>query len=343
MQVEEQANIGTPMSDEWRIWIAENKMLCVDNQQILDTLVHHGIDARLASEELRLVSSHPYVRAGDRLAQRLRKLESLLNIRGVLAGLSAQSGTVKRKSNVSREDFLENHYSANRPVILLDAMSNWRALSAWTPEYLKSTCGHAVVEVMTGRNADRQYEINLQKHRETMLFAEYVDMVTNGGETNDYYLVANNHMLENEEFEPLLRDFEPFPEYLVPETWAGRTFFWYGPAGTVTPLHHDLGNIFMAQVQGRKRVSLIPPYQTHLLYNDFGVYSGVDCESPDYDKHPLFAHVNKIEVILEPGEVLFLPVGWWHHVRALDVSITVSFMNFVFSNDFQWFSPHIRR
>src|SRR5467141_894269 len=157
MQVEEQIKIGSPVSEEWRAWIAENKMLCVDDQQILDILVHQGIDRRLALEELRSVSSHPYVRAGDRLAQRLRKLESLLNIRGVLAGLSAQSGTVERKSNVSREDFLENHYSVNRPVILLDAMRNWRALSAWTPDYLKSTCGNAAVEVMTGRNADGQY------------------------------------------------------------------------------------------------------------------------------------------------------------------------------------------
>lgn len=343
MQVEEQIKISSPVSDEWRAWIAENKMLCVDDQQILEILICNGIERKLALEELRSVSSHPYVRGGDRLAQRLRKLESFLNIRGVLAGLSAQSGTTDRKTNVSREDFLENYYSVNRPVILLDAMRNWRALSAWTPDYLKATCGNAAVEVMTGRNADQQYEINLQKHRENMLFAEYVDLVTNGGETNDYYLVANNHLLENEEFEPLLGDIEPFAEYLAPETWAGRVFFWYGPAGTLTPLHHDLGNIFMAQVRGRKRVILIPPYQTHLVYNDLGVFSAVDCESPDYAKHPLFAHVNKIEVVLEPGEVLFLPVGWWHQVRALDVSITVSFMNFVFPNQYDWFSPNIRR
>jgi len=318
-------------------------MLRVDNHLILDVLIENGIDKEAALEELRSSSCHPYVRGGDRLAQRLRKLESLLGVRAEVARLSSRCGSIERKSNVSRQEFLENHYSANRPVVLVGAMRNWRALTAWTSEYLKAQCGHATVEVMTGRNADERYEINLQRHRENMLFADYVDLAANGGETNDYYLVANNHLFENENFFPLLDDIEPLPEYLNLNTWAGNTFFWYGPAGTVTPLHHDVGNIFMAQVRGCKRIRLISPDQTHLVYNDLGVYSAVDCEAPDYDKFPLFRQVSQIELVLEPGEVLFLPVGWWHHVRALDESITVSFMNFVFPNEYRWFSPDFGR
>jgi ribosomal protein L16 Arg81 hydroxylase len=41
-----------------------------------------------------------------------------------------------------------------------------------------------------------------------------------------------------------------------------------------------------------------------------------------------------IDIVVEPGEVLFMPVGWWHHVRALDAGMTVSFANFVFPNRF---------
>jgi len=33
-------------------------------------------------------------------------------------------------------------------------------------------------------------------------------------------------------------------------------------------------------------------------------------------------------------DLLFLPVGWWHHVRGLEISITMTFTNFVFDNDF---------
>ena len=34
------------------------------------------------------------------------------------------------------------------------------------------------------------------------------------------------------------------------------------------------------------------------------------------------------------GDLLFLPVGWWHYVKGLSISMTVTFANFVFANDF---------
>ena len=41
-----------------------------------------------------------------------------------------------------------------------------------------------------------------------------------------------------------------------------------------------------------------------------------------------------INPTIGPGEAIFLPVGWWHHVEALDVSISMSFTNFDADNDF---------
>jgi ribosomal protein L16 Arg81 hydroxylase len=78
------------------------------------------------------------------------------------------------------------------------------------------------------------------------------------------------------------------------------------------------------------------------VYNKEGVFSEVDCESPDNVAHPAFQNAHKRELVLEPGEALFLPVGWWHHVRALDVSITVTFTNFIYPNSFEWDHPHAR-
>ena len=48
-----------------------------------------------------------------------------------------------------------------------------------------------------------------------------------------------------------------------------------------------------------------------------------------------------IDLELAPGEVLFVPVGWWHHVRALDWSITLSLTNFVFPNRYKWAIPQM--
>ena len=80
----------------------------------------------------------------------------------------------------------------------------------------------------------------------------------------------------------------------------------------------------MAQVAGRKRYRLIPASQWQCVYNSESVFSDVDAESGS-GPVPRVPRRNTIDIVMEPGEVLFMPVGWWHHVRALDVSMTVSF------------------
>jgi ribosomal protein L16 Arg81 hydroxylase len=75
------------------------------------------------------------------------------------------------------------------------------------------------------------------------------------------------------------------------------------------------------------------------VYNHRGVYSQVDAGNPDYARFPKYADASIHEVELGPGEVLFLPVGWWHYVQALDVSITITFNNFKFPNEYRWQHP----
>lgn len=267
-----------------------------------------------------------------------RKCTSLIEIQRDLARLSPKARTVERRSGVSGNEFLEKYYAANRPVILCDLMSFWQAPQKWTPEYLKATCGDEMVEIMAARETNPRYEMEDAPHRKEVKLAEYVDMVSKGGETNDYYLTARNGFFARPGVKPLLRDIEMFSEYLR-ETDGDGVFMWYGPKGTVTPLHHDAMNIFMAQVQGRKHIKLIPANEIELIYNNFAVYSEVDAAHPDLQKYPKFQYANVIDLELAPGEVLFLPVGWWHWVKALDTSITVSFNNFLFPNDFKWDHP----
>jgi hypothetical protein len=193
-----------------------------------------------------------------------------------------------------------------------------------------------MVEVMTGRNSDSRYEINSLRHKTLLPFSEYVDLVTTSDEINDVYMTANNHFLETPGAQRLFEDIVAFPEYLDADRLHGRTFLWFGPGGTVTPLHHDTSNILFAQVYGRKKFTLISPNQTPLVYNEIGVFSEVDCGQPNLDKFPAFQNVRKLDLLLKPGQVLFIPVGWWHYVRALDISISVSFTNFKAPNIYHW-------
>jgi len=54
-------------------------------------------------------------------------------------------------------------------------------------------------------------------------------------------------------------------------------------------------------------------------------HSRVDPEAPDLTQFPLFANVKLQEAILGPGDILFIPRNYWHHVRALERSISMSF------------------
>ena len=305
----------------------------VEDKVMIEFMTKNGVDKQVAIKEVRLAASHPYVEAGVEKADSVQNLESLLNIYRALDALSS-NGSVERKSDVSRAEFLREYYSINRPVILTGLMQNWKALSLWTPEYLKARYGSETVEITDDRDSDPNYDLNIENHNRKVLFGDFVDMVTKGGESNDYYLIARNHALKEQGLRGLLEDIETFPEYLNGKT-AENIRLWFGPAGAVTQLHCDSTNVLMAQIYGRKRIKLIPSNQLQLVYSVRGAYSQVDCENPDYEKYPLFKEATIIDLLLEPGEVLFIPVGWWHHVRSLDISLSLSMVDFVFPNTYE--------
>jgi ribosomal protein L16 Arg81 hydroxylase len=66
------------------------------------------------------------------------------------------------------------------------------------------------------------------------------------------------------------------------------------------------------------------------MYNDKDVYSASDY--PEYHKsqYPLLNNISAMEVILNPGDTIFIPIAWWHRVESLDVSISLSFIDFLY-------------
>ena len=101
---------------------------------------------------------------------------------------------------------------------------------------------------------------------------------------------------------------------------------WTGNRSRI-PAHNDLPDNVACVAAGRRRFTLFPPDQLRNLYIgplDFmpanQPISLVDLHQPDLDRFPLFAEALQHARVAElgPGDAIFIPSMWWHHIEALD-------------------------
>ncbi|CAM9244870.1 unnamed protein product [Scytosiphon promiscuus] len=104
---------------------------------------------------------------------------------------------------------------------------------------------------------------------------------------------------------------------------------WFGPSGTVSPLHNDPFHNLLAQVVGTKRILLVNRTLSAAVYPRPGLMSNtsqVDAADPNLSEFPRFKEAMPLlECELRKGEVLYIPPLFWHHVEALSISFSVSF------------------
>jgi len=109
---------------------------------------------------------------------------------------------------------------------------------------------------------------------------------------------------------------------------------WFGNRSRIAA-HFDLPDNVACVVAGRRRFTLFPPDQLANLYvgpldvTPAGqAVSLVDFANPDFERHPRFAealeHAQVVE--LEPGDAVFIPSMWWHHVESLaDFNVLINY------------------
>ncbi|XP_049515439.1 lysine-specific demethylase 8-like isoform X3 [Dermacentor silvarum] len=210
----------------------------------------------------------------------------------------------------SVEHFMKTYLNAEKPVIITKGMDYWPALSTrpWSIRYLVTIAGGRTVPVELGsKYTDEDWSQKL------MTLASFV---------RTYIL---------KEKIPELRNDICIPTYccLSEKDEEPDINLWFGPEGTVSPLHHDPKNNILAQVFGEKYIRLYGKSQTPFLYAHeerlLENTSQVDVEDPDTEKFPLFEKAEYTECVLRPGEMLFIPPKCWHFVRSLSPSLSISF------------------
>jgi Family of unknown function (DUF6065)/Cupin-like domain len=323
------------IDDEWRRWLAENLMIGQSPDSLFEAMTASGFSADLSAREIDAAVRSPYIKGSELLLNRLKKRDWLLTVYRKSNRLHPRSSEIEHRHKLSRDEFLREYYSTNRPVIITGMMDDWPAMGKWDLDYFDRQFGERLVEVQMGRTTGANYETEREKYIHKIRFADFVEKVRTAGRTNDFYLTANNHSANRAILPELWDDIVQVPEYLTPERPGG--FFWMGPAGTITPFHHDLTNNFMAQVIGRKRIKLVPSWDLPLMKNYLHCFSQVDGCSTPAAPQPAIDEPQFLDFLLNPGEILFLPIGCFHFVEGVDISVTVSFTNFVFDNDYSSF------
>lgn len=308
-------------------------------EALLDGAPGHVIHARLiaagasqgkADYELKRLAADPLFAAARKLSNRLAKRDWTLGIYARLDAMNdAAAEPIPTVHAIDPATFFRDYYYTNRPVKLTGLVDHWPALARWDYDYLEQQVGDAVVELQGQRTAGDDYELAKDRHKRHVRMADVLGLLRGGQASNDYYVTAYNDTTNKQTLAPLWDDLGPVS---ILRASGGRDgFFWMGPKGTLTPFHHDLTNNLLVQVAGRKRVRMVPSWEVPRMANMRHCFS--ERQPADWDTGGA-GLPRMIECTIDRGEAIFLPIGWWHHVEALDATISMSFTNFAADNNF---------
>ena len=308
-----------------RMLLAEGLAAGDDDALLHARLVEAGVSAAAAKYEVDRLAKDPMAAMLRQQAARMAKQDWLFANQQRLAFEAEGGFTLDTLDKPDTELFYRHYYEANRPAKLTGIIDHWPALTRWSLDHFDAVAGNNVVEAQVERERDPDYELDKDGHRRLVRFGELIDWLRKDEASNDIYLTAYNSGNNAAALAPLWDDMAPIA--LLDDRRERDGFFWLGPRGTLTPWHHDLTNNLLVQVIGRKHVRMAPPWAFARMRNSRHCFS-------DWGNDPLPAGEGDgatppvLETIIGPGEGIFLPVGWWHQVEALDLSASMSFTSF---------------
>jgi len=261
---------------------------------------------------------------------------------------------IKRVQNLGKDQFLVEFLAPNQPVIITDAMNKWE-VEKFQPDFLRENFGHYDVQVYNDL-------FDLQTIDPLSDYLENHFMKKEGEDRSRYYIRWYTKLKDvdffwsDEVFESLKNAWDhpyflPDDSMAIPFTAEGRkarineTRYPYkglfiSGKGARTRLHRDPfnSNAVLCQFYGEKKILLYDPGQAGYVMNN-GEF--IDIENPDNKKFPDFSKAScSYEDTLVPGEIVFFPGGWFHDVKCLSDSISITW-NFVHSSGLDRFYNYI--
>ena len=248
--------------------------------------------------------------------------------------MNGQPRAIARLRNVDKESFHRDVVPRGEPVVLERLVRDWPAVqsSLASPE---AACGYLAaldsgaesdaVLVPAGLGGRMFYEPDLGAlnfARRSLSVSAVLQHLARYSHFDSPPSVA----LQCAHVSECLPGFEPanpmplMDATIRPRLWLGNAF--------LTPAHIDELDNLACVVAGRRRFTLFPPEQVRNLYVgpvDFtpagAPVSLVSLKEPDFERFPRFREALAASLVadLEPGDALFIPAVWWHHVESFDV------------------------
>jgi hypothetical protein len=238
------------------------------------------------------------------------------------------SRAIQRRATKLDDKAIRDIERHGEPLVFTAGIEHWPARAKWSFAWLRERHGDVIAPVewlRYQRTPDGRVE-RVGKV-EQMRLRDYLDVLVRDDDSLDGgYLIGRDLLVTL----PALRNDTLFPQVQLSERLTERLFF-MGPRGAFTQLHYDRALNLHAMIAGRKRWQLYGPDLSQRLRparyeSSWSVLSEHDLApdggrpeqdpggvAPDYD------------FVLEPGEVLYVPYGWWHRVETLSPAISTNF------------------
>ncbi|PST84087.1 cupin [Pedobacter yulinensis] len=223
--------------------------------------------------------------------------------------------------DITKSEFEQKYLNLRKPVIIRKMAKNWPAYEKWTMDYMKQVVGDTKVPLYDSSKADPSKPINASAAE--MKFGDYIDLIRETPTDLRIFL-----------FDPIKFAPDLLNDYRAPKELMGGFLdsypnMFFGGQGSVTFLHYDidLAHIFHTHFNGRKHIILFDYKWKERLYQiPFATYAleDYDVERPDFEKFPALKGVQGLEGFLEHGDTLFMPTGYWHWMKYLDGSFSIS-------------------
>jgi len=230
---------------------------------------------------------------------------------------------IDRVENISREAFVNQYLKPRKPVVITGLSHSWPAYQKWTWDYFIELVGKERVGLYNNSRADEHTPVN--GYDEEMLFGDYLRMVKQGPVELRIFL------FNIFKYAPQITGDFTWPDHLIRGLLKKYPMLFVGGEGSVAHMHYDidLSHIIHTQFIGRKRVLLLENGQAPLIYKmPLTVESAANFvhweNGLDEQQFPALRYAQGYTTILNHGDTMFMPAGYWHHMQYMDSGFAMS-------------------